>query len=91
MDLGIGHFSEIFKDDNQTNIGDQLRVIQLFPYFVTKGASDTFTSKITLEEIDGALRSFKKDRILDPDGWPVEFFLNFLDLLGSELLADVES
>ena len=91
MDLGSRHFSEIFKDDNQTNIGDQLKVIQNFPSFVVEYESDTFTSKITLGEIEGALRSFKKDRSPGPDGWPVEFFLYFLDLLGSELLDAVES
>ena len=38
-----------------------------------------------------ALKSFKKDKSPGPDGWPVEFFLAFFDLLGSELINVVES
>ena len=29
--MGVSHFSEIFRDDDQTNIVDQLKVVQLFP------------------------------------------------------------
>ena len=35
-DLGVKHFSEIFKDDGKTNIGDQLKVIQHFPSIVLR-------------------------------------------------------
>ena len=34
-DLGIKHFSDMFKDDLKTNIVDQLKVIQLFPSFLS--------------------------------------------------------
>ena len=37
------------------------------------------------------LKSFKKDKSSGPDGWPIEFFLDFLDLLGSDHLRLVES
>ena len=51
----------------------------------------SFTSHITLEEVERALKSFKKDKYLGLDGWPVEFFLAFLDLLGNDLVDLVES
>ena len=51
----------------------------------------SFTSQITLEEVERALKSFKKDKSPGPDGWPMDFFLAFFDLLGSELLNMVES
>ena len=31
--MGVSHFYEIFRDDDQTNIVDQLKVVQLFPAF----------------------------------------------------------
>jgi hypothetical protein len=37
-----------------------------------------------------ALLSFNKDRSPGPDGWTVEFFLQFFDLVGSDLLELVE-
>ena len=45
---------------------------------------------ITLCEIESALKSFKKDRILGLDGCPVEFYLHFFELLGNELLHAIE-
>jgi hypothetical protein len=38
----------------------------------------------------GALNSFNKDRSPGPDGWTVEFFLHFFDLVGTDLLDLVE-
>ena len=38
-----------------------------------------------------ALKSFNKDKSPGPDGWPVEFFLAFFDILGIELVNVVEA
>ena len=88
--LGEKHFSEMFKDDGGTNIGDQLKVIKLFPSFISKEDAIVFTSEVTLVEVEGALKGFKRDKSPDPDGWPIEFFLWFFDLVGKDLLGAVE-
>ena len=36
------------------------------------------------------LKGFKKDKSLGPDGWPMEFFLDFFDLIGEELVMAAE-
>ena len=41
-------------------------------------------------KLSGVLKTFKKDKAPGPDGWPVEFFLTFLDLLGPLLVNLVE-
>ena len=48
------------------------------------------TQPVSLFEVECALHSFKKDRSPKPDGWPVEFYLFFFDLLGEELLSAVD-
>ena len=48
------------------------------------------TQSVTLSELDYALHSFKKDRSPNPDGWPIEFYLHFFDLLGEELLSAMD-
>ena len=40
--------------------------------------------------IEATLKSFKRDKSPGPDGWPVEFFLAFFDILGKDLLDAVE-
>ena len=78
---------KIFKDDGLTNIEAQLKVIRLFPSFLQHQEDlESFTRQISMEEVEMALKSFKKDKSLGPDGWLVEFFLAFLDLLGNDLL-----
>ena len=41
-------------------------------------------------EVEKALKLFKRDKALGPDGWPVKFYLNFFDLLGPLLVNMVE-
>ena len=89
-ELGVRHFSETFKDDKTSNISDQLKIINLFPSFLSATNSVAFTSLISLREIESTPISFKKDSSPGPDGWPVEFFLGFFKLLGSDLPAAVE-
>ena len=89
--LGVRYFSNIFKVVNQTNIVAQLKVIHLFPSFFLQEDLESFTCQISLEEVELALKYFKRDKCPGPDGWPVEFFLAFFDLLGNELLKVVES
>jgi hypothetical protein len=36
------------------------------------------------------LKAFTKDKNLGPDGWTVEFFIHFFDLVGDELRELVE-
>ena len=80
----------LFKDDGNAKIVDQLKVIKLFPSYIPEEDASIFTSKVTLPKIEGALKGFKRDKIPIPDGWPVEFFLWFFDLVGMDLLNDVE-
>ena len=89
-DLGVRHFHSIFKDDNLTTISAQLNVIKLYPSFFSPEAWSNFNSKVTLMEIERALKSFKKDKSPGRDGFPVDFFLAFFDLLGDELVLLVE-
>ena len=37
------------------------------------------------------IKSFKRDKAPGPDGWPVEFYLTFFDLLGPLLVKMVDT
>ena len=52
--------------------------------------STSLTAPVIFPELEKALKSFKKDRSPGPDGWPVEFYLHFFDMLGLELLHAIE-
>ena len=88
--LGKQHFSDLFGDDKSTNIADQLKVISLFPRMTTDDDIDSFLKPISAQEVEVVLKGFKKDKSPRPDGWPVEFFLAFFDLVGRDLALAVE-
>ena len=67
-----------------------MKIISLFPSYISHENWSTFTSKVSLLEVERALKSFKKDKSPGPDGFPVEFFLAFFDLMGEELVNLVE-
>ena len=90
-DLGVRHFKDIFSDDGMTNLSAQLKVLRLFPSYLTEEDREAFTSPVTLSEVEDALKTFKKDKAPGPDGWTVEFYLCFFDLLGPSLLNLVET
>lgn len=41
--LGENHFSVQFKDDGLSNIEDQLKIVRLFPSFISKEDAGVFT------------------------------------------------
>lgn len=46
--------------------------------------------EVTMEELEATLKWFKKDKIPGPDGWTVEFYIAFFEILGNNLLKIVE-
>ena len=48
-------------------------------------------SAVTISEVERALKYFKRDKAPGPDGWPIEFYLTFFDLLGPLLVKMVET
>lgn len=46
--------------------------------------------EVTLGELEDTLKCFNKDKIPGPDGWSIEFYLAFFELIGPDLLRVVE-
>ena len=57
---------------------------------LTKEGVDYLIEEFSIGEIEGPLKTFKKDKSPGPNGWPVEFFLEFFDLIGRDLLNAME-
>ena len=51
---------------------------------------DDLNCSVTKGEIEGVLKWFKKDKSPGPDGWPIEFFIHFFELIGNDLLLAIE-
>jgi len=46
---------------------------------------------ITEEELLGVMKAFKKDKCPSPDGWTIEFYIHFFDIIKLGLLRMVEA
>ena len=88
-EMGKEHFANIFKDDGGTSLVHQLKVVSLFKRLIPSEHSSTLSCQVNLKEIELSLNSFKKYRSPGPDGWPVEFYLHFFDLLSPLLLKTI--
>jgi hypothetical protein len=69
---------------------DQSNLAILFPSMVTNEEALQLESLCTLEDLSSILKAFTKDKSLGPDGWIVDFFLHFFELIGEDLLGMVE-
>ena len=57
---------------------------------LTKEGADILIKEVSIGKIEGGLKTFKKDKSHGPDGWPVEIFLEFFELIGRDLLDAME-
>jgi hypothetical protein len=86
----VQHFEEVFKELDRENIEEILKVASYFPRLVGEEENERMYREVSREELLYVLNSFKKDRSPGPDGWTVEFYIEFFDLLGEDLLRVVE-
>jgi len=61
-----------------------------FPRFLGEEEAQDLNSPVTLVKLEGTLKWFKKDKSPRPNGWTIEFYLAFYDLLAHDLLQVVE-
>jgi hypothetical protein len=84
------YFKNSYSDPGLTNFHDQATIIGIFPRLVSEVEAKQLNGACTKEEIWKVLNSFKRDKIPGPDGWTVEFYLHFFELVGDDLWDLVE-
>jgi hypothetical protein len=88
--MGKNHFQSLFKADRNVNIPEIIKVALYLPSFVNEQGNQDLFVEVTEEEVKETLQIFQKDKIPGPDGWTIEFFRGFLDLIGTNLLKVIE-
>ena len=62
----------------------------MFPAFFDEEDKEYVENHVTMEEVKEYLKLFKKEKSYYPDGWIVDLFLHFFNIMGEELLGMVE-
>jgi len=57
---------------------------------VDQDEEEELVQEVTLGELEDTLKCFSKDKSPGPDGWSIEFYLAFFELIGPDLLSMVE-
>eukprot|EP01018_Ginkgo_biloba_P034237 Gb_24170 [translate_table: standard] len=87
---GVEHFRGIYKEERRSKIAKVLKLTSFFPSFVSEEDNRRMMEEFSKDELKEVLDSFQKDKSPGPDGWPVEFFLGFLEVIEKELLRVIE-
>lgn len=87
---GVNHFKRIFSNPGGTSIAEIVKIAGHFPSFVNDEENENLRSEIMASELLSTLHTFQRDKSPDPDGWPIEFYLGFYELIGADLLKVVE-
>jgi hypothetical protein len=83
-------FELLFKSNYELNMPAKVSTASLFSSYVTASEAAGLYNPVTLTELKNNLSLLKKEKSPGPDGWTVEFFSHFFDLVGSDLLLMVE-
>jgi hypothetical protein len=89
-DAAFNHFQPFFEKNPSTDLQSQVSVARLFPHTISGEDALLLDRPCTLQKVSDALKYFSKDKSPGPNGWTVEFYLHFFDLVGPELLELVE-
>ena len=88
-EAGVDFFHNIFKEPEGFPIQEILEVLGFFPRMITEQMNEELTKEISNEEINYTLHSFQKGKIPGPDGFTLEFFLGFYDMMKNDILEVV--
>jgi hypothetical protein len=86
----VNFFKDFYKASTAPSMTEQCKLIELYPQMINEEEASTLFTPVSLEELKVVLLLFKKEKILGLDGWTVELFIFFFDLVGEDVLAMVE-
>ena len=84
------HYKTFFQAPPAPSFAAQAAIASVFPRMVSQEEALLLQSPCTKEELFEVIKSFKRENSPGPDGWSVELFLHFFDLMAQDLLDVVE-
>lgn len=75
------YFSDFYKQDMEIDSQCQKWILEHMPRMFDQSSNENMEKPISIVEIEEVLKSFTHDKIPEPDGWLVMFFVHFFDIL----------
>jgi hypothetical protein len=83
-------FRSFYQESTDNRIVEQIEAVRQYPRLVMEEEVHVLERSVTKEEVLDVLKGFMKDKSPGPDGWTVEFYLHFYDLVAQDLVEAVE-
>eukprot|EP00253_Pinus_taeda_P023209 PITA_23209 len=88
--LGSSHFRNLYKQPQAASITEIINIAGHFPRFVNEDEAEHLFDLLTPKELENTIKWFKKDWSPGPDGWTIEFYIAFYELISNDLLRVIE-
>lgn len=86
----VSYFQKSYRRNENCMAEDIFWGIDPFPTMFEEEQNDCLFQSVSDDEILSVMKSFKKDKCPGPDGWMIEFFIHFFDLVKMDILSMVE-
>ena len=86
----VHYFASLFREDSQRDFDAEAQVLSCIPSLVSLEMKQHLMSPITMEELEKIVFQMKKGKAPGPDGFPIEFFQEFWDIIKLDLLTVVQ-
>ena len=87
---GVQHFEQLFQEDKTLHLPEIMKIVESFPTSISDSENDDLMQPVSLLELQKVLSVSKNDKILGPDGIPVEVYRVLFDVLGPDLLKVID-
>lgn len=86
----VQYFTSLFREDSQGSYVEEAQVLSCIPSLVSREMMDHLMGDIFLEELEGTMFQMKKSKAPSYDGFLIEFFQEFWEIIKLDLLAVVQ-
>lgn len=86
----VKHFKNAYKRETSREFKDILWGLDPFPCMFKDEDNERIFAAVSKEELLSVMRSFKKDKCPGPDGWAIDIFIHFYDIMKKDILGMVE-
>lgn len=86
----INYFSDLFSKEDIDAREEERAILDCIPHLVSEEMNEALLCPIMLPELEKVVFSMKKGKAPGPDGFPIEFFQEFWEIVKFDLLAVVQ-
>lgn len=86
----VNYFSNLFSKEGLVARDEERAILGCIPHLVSREMNEALLWPIFLSEVEGVVFNMKKGKAPGPDGFSIEFFQEFWEIIKFDLLEVVQ-